>query len=147
MMSFSEFFTKPSTNLVLNTFLFCIEFVTDMSAIPFTFFIMWELELIPIYLLLSLCVGGREGKKHLYLATKFILYTEESSIFLLLGVLGIDLYGSNEPILNFETLANQLYLVALEIILYIGFYYYFCYQINNYPTTYMVTKQPWRSTL
>ena len=90
---------------------------------------------------------GREGKKHLYLATKFILYTEKGSIFLLLRVLGIALYGSNEPILNFETLANQLYPVALEIILYIGFYYYFCCQINNYPITYMVTKQPWRSTL
>ncbi|CBI36626.3 unnamed protein product, partial [Vitis vinifera] len=143
MMSFYEFFTKTSTNLVLNTFLFYIEFVSDMSAIPFTFFIMWELELILVCRLLSL----REGKKDLYLATKFILYTEKGSIFLLLRVLGIDLYGSNEPILDFETLANQLYPVALEMILYIGFYYYFCCQINNYPITYMVTKQPWRSTL
>ncbi|KAI3873743.1 hypothetical protein MKX03_009828 [Papaver bracteatum] len=59
------------------------------------FFIMWELELIP-----------------------FILYTAGGSIFLLMGVLGMGLYASNEPTLNFETLANQSYPVALEIIFY-----------------------------
>nr|AWI72190.1 NADH dehydrogenase subunit 4 [Laxoplumeria baehniana] len=82
------------------------------------FFIMWELELIPVYLLLSMW----GGKKRLYSATKFILYTAGGSIFLLMGVLGIGLYGSNEPTLNFETSANQSYPVALEIIFYIGFF-------------------------
>nr|YP_009485271.1 NdhD [Euryale ferox]AUD56617.1 NdhD [Euryale ferox]QNS25763.1 NADH dehydrogenase subunit 4 [Euryale ferox]UUL96773.1 NADH-plastoquinone oxidoreductase subunit 4 [Euryale ferox] len=81
------------------------------------FFIMWELELIPVYLLLSMW----GGKKRLYSATKFILYTAGGSIFLLMGVLGMGLYGSNEPTLNFETLANQSYPVALEIIFYLGF--------------------------
>nr|QHN54407.1 NADH dehydrogenase subunit 4 [Calla palustris] len=81
------------------------------------FFIMWEFELIPVYLLLSMW----GGKKRLYSATKFILYTAGGSIFLLIGVLGMGLYGSNEPTLNFETLANQSYPVALEIILYFGF--------------------------
>ena len=38
-----------------------------------------------------------------------------------MGVLGIGLYGSNEPTLNFETSANQSYPMALEIIFYIGF--------------------------
>nr|YP_009570745.1 NADH-plastoquinone oxidoreductase subunit 4 [Frankenia pulverulenta]QBC67692.1 NADH-plastoquinone oxidoreductase subunit 4 [Frankenia pulverulenta] len=83
----------------------------------FLFFLMWELELIPVYLLLSMW-GGR---KRLYSATKFILYTAGGSIFLLMGVLGIGLYGSNEPTLAFETLTNQSYPVALEIIFYIGF--------------------------
>nr|YP_010235382.1 NADH dehydrogenase subunit 4 [Reynoutria japonica]QTC32035.1 NADH dehydrogenase subunit 4 [Reynoutria japonica]UZP13816.1 NADH-plastoquinone oxidoreductase subunit 4 [Reynoutria japonica] len=81
------------------------------------FFLMWELELIPVYLLLS--IWG--GKRRLYSATKFILYTAGGSVFLLMGVLGIGLYGSNEPTLNFETLANQSYPVGLEIIFYIGF--------------------------
>lgn len=81
------------------------------------FFLMWELELIPVYLLLS--IWG--GKKRLYSATKFILYTAAGSVFLLVGVLGIGLYGSNEPTLNFETLGNQSYPVALEILFYIGF--------------------------
>ncbi|CAN6453976.1 unnamed protein product [Victoria cruziana] len=81
------------------------------------FFIMWELELILVYLLLSMW----GGKKCMYSATKFILYTTRGSIFLLMGVLGMGLYGSNEPTLNFETLANQSYPVALEIIFYFGF--------------------------
>nr|YP_009516928.1 NADH dehydrogenase subunit 4 [Cabomba aquatica]AYE67951.1 NADH dehydrogenase subunit 4 [Cabomba aquatica] len=81
------------------------------------FFIMWELELIPVYLLISMW----GGKKRLYSATKFILYTAGGSIFLLIGVLGMGLYGSTEPRLNFETLANQTYPVALEIIFYFGF--------------------------
>ncbi|KAF3784489.1 NAD(P)H-quinone oxidoreductase chain 4 [Nymphaea thermarum] len=46
---------------------------------------MWGLELIHVYLLLSMW----GGKKHLYSATKFILYIAESSIFLLMGVLGL----------------------------------------------------------
>nr|YP_010628363.1 NADH dehydrogenase subunit 4 [Begonia convolvulacea]WBN95269.1 NADH dehydrogenase subunit 4 [Begonia convolvulacea] len=81
------------------------------------FFLMWEFELIPVYLLISMW----GGKKRLYSATKFILYTAGSSIFLLMGVLGIGLYGFNEPTFNFETSANQSYPVALEIIVYIGF--------------------------
>ena len=40
------------------------------------FFIMWEFELIPVYLLLSMW----GGKKRLYSATKFILYTAGSSV-------------------------------------------------------------------
>lgn len=81
------------------------------------FFLMWELELIPVYLLLSMW----GGKKRLYSATKLILYTAGGSIFLLMGVLGIGLYGSNEPTFNFETSANQSYPIALEILFYIGF--------------------------
>uniref|UniRef100_UPI0030DF66B8 NADH-plastoquinone oxidoreductase subunit 4 n=1 Tax=Myosurus apetalus TaxID=2071495 RepID=UPI0030DF66B8 len=81
------------------------------------FFIMWEFELIPVYLLLSMW----GGKKRLYSATKFILYTAGGSIFLLMGVLGMGLYGSNEPTLNLETSANQSYPMALEILFYFGF--------------------------
>nr|YP_010385668.1 NADH dehydrogenase subunit D [Krameria erecta]UPN63363.1 NADH dehydrogenase subunit D [Krameria erecta] len=93
------------------------------------FFIMWELELIPVYLLLSMW----GGKKRLYSATKFILYTAGSSVFLLIGVLGIGLYSSNEPILNFETSANQSYPIALEIIFYIGFFIAFAVKLPIIP--------------
>nr|QOL12352.1 NADH dehydrogenase subunit 4 [Campanula takesimana] len=82
------------------------------------FFIMWELELIPIYLLLS--IWG--GKKRMYSATKFILYTAGGSVFLLMGVLGLGLYGLNEPTLDFERLINQPYPMSLEILFYSGFF-------------------------
>uniref|UniRef100_A0A1Y3BU52 Putative NADH:quinone oxidoreductase/Mrp antiporter, membrane subunit n=1 Tax=Helianthus annuus TaxID=4232 RepID=A0A1Y3BU52_HELAN len=90
---------------------------------------MWELELIPVYLLLSMW----GGKKRLYSATKFILYTAGGSIFLLMGVLGVGLYGSNEPTLNFETSVNQSYPVALEIIFYIGFLIAFAVKLPILP--------------
>ncbi|KAL5646853.1 hypothetical protein ACJX0J_001544 [Zea mays] len=76
------------------------------------FFIMWELELIPVYLLLSMW----GGKRRLYSATKFILYTAGGSIFFLIGVLGMGLYGSNEPGLDLERLINQSYPTTLEIL-------------------------------
>nr|YP_009651708.1 NADH-plastoquinone oxidoreductase subunit 4 [Dillenia indica]YP_010360790.1 NADH-plastoquinone oxidoreductase subunit 4 [Dillenia turbinata]QCY72313.1 NADH-plastoquinone oxidoreductase subunit 4 [Dillenia indica]UNQ85750.1 NADH-plastoquinone oxidoreductase subunit 4 [Dillenia turbinata] len=93
------------------------------------FFIMWEFELIPVYLLLSMW----GGKKRLYSATKFILYTAGGSVFLLMGVLGISLYGFNEPIFYFETSANQSYPLALEILFYIGFLIAFAVKLPIIP--------------
>nr|YP_010403622.1 NADH-plastoquinone oxidoreductase subunit 4 [Odontochilus yakushimensis]UQW83398.1 NADH-plastoquinone oxidoreductase subunit 4 [Odontochilus yakushimensis] len=81
------------------------------------FFIMWELELIPVYLLLSMW----GVKNRLYSATKFILCTAGGSIFLLIGVLGMGFYGSNEPTLDLEKLANKSYPATLEIIFYFSF--------------------------
>nr|YP_010383569.1 NADH-plastoquinone oxidoreductase subunit 4 [Cleidiocarpon cavaleriei]UEQ13147.1 NADH-plastoquinone oxidoreductase subunit 4 [Cleidiocarpon cavaleriei] len=107
------------------------------------FFIMWELELIPVYLLLSMW----GGKKRLYSATKFILYTAGGSVFLLMGALGIALYGSNGPRFHFETSANQSYPVVLEIFFLYWIFYCFCCQITDYTLTYMVTGHPWGSTL
>ncbi|TYI89761.1 hypothetical protein E1A91_D03G077000v1 [Gossypium mustelinum] len=60
-------------------------------------------------------------EKRLYSTTKFILYTVRGFNFLLIGVLGLGLDDSNEPTLNFKTLVNQSFLVALEIIFYIGY--------------------------
>nr|YP_009250955.1 NADH dehydrogenase subunit 4 [Geranium incanum]AMY95966.1 NADH dehydrogenase subunit 4 [Geranium incanum] len=93
------------------------------------FFIMWELELIPVYLLLSLW----GGKKRLYSATKFVLYTAGSSLFLLIGVLSIGLFGSNEPTFHFEISAHQSYPAALEIIFYIGFLIAFAVKLPIIP--------------
>nr|YP_010024947.1 NADH-plastoquinone oxidoreductase subunit D [Colobanthus lycopodioides]QOQ35246.1 NADH-plastoquinone oxidoreductase subunit D [Colobanthus lycopodioides] len=93
------------------------------------FFVMWEFELIPVYLLLSMW----GGKKRLYAATKFILYTAGGSIFLLMGVLGVGLYGSPEPTLNLETLVNHPYPLALEIIFYIGFLIAFAVKLPIIP--------------
>lgn len=72
-----------------------------------------------------------EGKKRLYSATKFILYTAGGFIFL--GALGVGLYGSNEPTFNFETLVNKSYPLALEIIFYIGFFIAFAVKFPIIP--------------
>ena len=45
--------------------------LAKVLPITFAFFLAWELELVPVYLLIA--IWG--GKKKLYAATKFILYT------------------------------------------------------------------------
>lgn len=81
------------------------------------FFVMWELELIPIYLLI--CLWG--GKRRLYAATKFILYTAGGSIFLFVALMTASLYPNSIPVLDMQILTQQEYPIGLEILIYIGF--------------------------
>nr|YP_009690707.1 NADH-plastoquinone oxidoreductase subunit 4 [Lomariopsis japurensis]QEG57487.1 NADH-plastoquinone oxidoreductase subunit 4 [Lomariopsis japurensis] len=81
------------------------------------FFVMWELELIPVYLLLSLW----GGKRRLYSATKFVSYTASGSIFLLVAALTTSFYGNEVPSFNIEALMTKSYPISLEIALYLGF--------------------------
>ncbi|CBI25208.3 unnamed protein product, partial [Vitis vinifera] len=75
----------------------------------------YSIIIIPMKLvILSVHVGvrinsGLSTSIRLYSATKFILYIVGGSIFLLPGVLGIGLYGSNEPTLNFDTYNSEEY--------------------------------------
>jgi NAD(P)H-quinone oxidoreductase subunit 4 len=57
------------------------------------FFLAWELELLPVYLLLA--IWG--AKKRQYAATKFILYTAGGSVFILLAALAMAFYGGGPP--------------------------------------------------
>ena len=81
------------------------------------FFFMWELELLPVYLLLI--VWG--GKRRLYAATKFILYTAGSSIFILIGALIIAFYKSNSSTFDFQILMSKTYPLELEVVIYLSF--------------------------
>jgi NAD(P)H-quinone oxidoreductase subunit 4 len=78
-------------------------------------FIMWELELIPIYLLVS--IWG--GPSRQYSATKFLLYTATASVFILVAALGMGLYGGNITF-DMAELGLKHYPLALEIPLYAG---------------------------
>jgi NAD(P)H-quinone oxidoreductase subunit 4 len=49
------------------------------------FFIFYELELIPLYLLIAIWGGARRG----YAATKFLIYTALSGALILGGFLGL----------------------------------------------------------
>ena len=81
------------------------------------FFFMWELELVPIYLLLI--IWG--GKRRLYAATKFILYTAGSSIFILIGALIMGFYESGVPTFDFKMLIDKTYPIELEVLIYLSF--------------------------
>ncbi len=80
------------------------------------FFLTWELELIPVYLLLA--IWG--GKNRQYAATKFIIYTAGSSIFILLAALAMGFYGTGIPNFEFSHLANQGFSQNFQIICYVG---------------------------
>nr|QYB22065.1 NADH-plastoquinone oxidoreductase subunit 4 [Phyllocladus trichomanoides]BBF91079.1 NADH-plastoquinone oxidoreductase subunit 4 [Phyllocladus aspleniifolius] len=93
------------------------------------FFLMWELELIPVYLLLSMW----GGKRRLYSATKFLLYTSGGSIFILMGALSMGLYGSDGPTFDLEILANRCYPITLEIVFYLGFFIAYAIKLPIFP--------------
>jgi NAD(P)H-quinone oxidoreductase subunit 4 len=80
------------------------------------FFLFWELELIPVYLLLS--IWG--GKKRLYAATKFILYTAGGSLFILVAALAMAFYGDTVTF-DMVALAEKVYPQRLQLLLYSAF--------------------------
>lgn len=80
------------------------------------FFLMWELELIPVYLLLS--IWG--GKKRLYAATKFILYTAGGSLFILVAALAMAFYGDTVTF-DMRSLMEKDFPLQFQLLVYAAF--------------------------
>ena len=80
------------------------------------FFLVWELELVPVYLILS--IWG--GTKRLYAATKFILYTAGGSLFILIAALTMAFYGDTVTF-EMSAIAAKDYAFNLQLLLYSGF--------------------------
>lgn len=79
------------------------------------FFLVWELELVPVYLILS--IWG--GKRRLYAATKFILYTAGGSLFILIAALTMAFYGDTATF-DMSAIAAKNFPVNLQLLLYAG---------------------------
>jgi len=92
------------------------------------FFLVWELELVPVYLILS--IWG--GKKRLYAATKFILYTAGGSLFILVGALTMAFYGDTVTF-NMSAIAAKDYTFNLQLFLYGGFLIAFGVKLPIFP--------------
>lgn len=107
---------KPRLYYALMLLLYCAQIGVFASKDLLLFFIFWELELVPVYLLIA--IWG--GKKRRYAATKFILYTALASIFILVAGLSLALYGDN---LTFDMtqLGLKDYPLGLECLAYLGF--------------------------
>ncbi len=93
------------------------------------FFIMWEVELIPVYLLI--CIWG--GQKRRYAATKFILYTAAASIFILVAALAMGLYGGDNITFDIAALGMKDYPLSLELLLYAGLLIAFGVKLAVFP--------------
>lgn len=92
------------------------------------FFLVWELELVPVYLILS--IWG--GKKRLYAATKFILYTAISSLFILVAGLTMAFYGDHVTF-DMQAIAAKQYPFNLELLLYGGFFIAYAVKLPIFP--------------
>ncbi|MBD0386550.1 MAG: NAD(P)H-quinone oxidoreductase subunit 4 [Nostoc sp. C3-bin3] len=93
------------------------------------FFIMWEVELIPVYLLV--CIWG--GQRRRYAATKFLLYTAAASIFILVAALAMGLYGGGDMTFDITALAKKEYPIGLQLLLYAGLLIAFGVKLAVFP--------------
>jgi NAD(P)H-quinone oxidoreductase subunit 4 len=76
------------------------------------FFLFYEIEIIPLYFLIAIWGGARRG----YAATKFLIYTAISGIFILASFLGtVWLTGANT--FDYETLRSQVLPLGSQVIL------------------------------
>ncbi len=92
------------------------------------FFLMWELELVPVYLLIA--TWG--GQRRLYAATKFILYTAIASIFILVAALAMAFYGDTVTF-DMQALGLKQYSVGFEIAMYAAFLIAFGVKLPIFP--------------
>ena len=92
------------------------------------FFLAWELELVPVYLLIA--IWG--GKRRLYAATKFILYTALASLLILISGLALAL-SANEFTLNLSELASQPHSGSFGLLCYLGFLIGFGVKLPIFP--------------
>ena len=101
----------------------------------FLFFLFWEIELIPMYFLISIWGTGRKE----YSAMKFILYTFAGSIFMLASILAIVYYHySQTGILTFDlgiytSLKDYSYPLIFSILAFFGFFAAFAVKLPIVP--------------
>ncbi len=77
------------------------------------FFIFYELELIPLYLLIAIWGGARRG----YAATKFLIYTATSGILILGSFLGVAWLGGANSFNYDPALAQSMTLLQQSLLL------------------------------
>lgn len=119
---------KPRLFYFLMLVLYAAQIGVFVAQDVLLLFIMWELELVPVYLLVS--IWG--GKKRRYAATKFLLYTAAASIFILVAALGMAFYGGNVTF-DMVELAMKDYPLALELPLYAGLLIAFGVKLAVFP--------------
>ncbi len=91
-------------------------------------FIMWEVELVPVYLLV--CIWG--GQRRRYAATKFLIYTAAASIFILVAGLAMAFYGDTITF-DLADLSLKNYPLGLELVLYAGLLVAFGVKLAIFP--------------
>lgn len=102
----------------------------------FLFFLFWELELIPMYLLISVWGGPRRE----YAAMKFVLYTLFGSVFMLAAILGLYFWMTTQipdkTTFDFAILSQAVAIglpVGAQILIFLGFFISFAIKLPMVP--------------
>ena len=101
------------------------------------FFIFYELELIPLYLLIAIWGGARRN----YAATKFLLYTATSGIFILAAFLGL-VWLTGASSFDYRVLAPGTLPLASQLILLTGLFIGFAIKIPIFSLPYLAPRCP-----
>ena len=119
---------KPRLFYCLMLMLYAAQIAVFVAQDILLLFIAWEVELIPVYLLVS--IWG--GKNRRYAATKFLLYTAAASIFILVAGLAMAFYGGNVTF-DMVELGLKNYPLGLELLLYAGLLVAFGVKLAIFP--------------
>jgi NAD(P)H-quinone oxidoreductase subunit 4 len=107
---------KPRLYYSLLLLIFSAQLGVFLAQDMMLFFIMWELELVPVYLLIS--IWG--GEKRQYAATKFIIYTATCSVFILVVAMALAFGGGGGFSFNLSELGAKEYSLPFQLICYLG---------------------------
>ena len=107
---------KPRLYYSLMLLIFSAQLGVFLAQDIMLFFIMWEIELVPVYLLISIW-GGQNRQ---YAATKFIIYTATCSVFILMVALALAFSRDGGFTFNLSELAAKEYSLPFQLICYLG---------------------------
>ncbi len=107
---------KPRLYYSLMLLIFSAQLGVFLAQDMMLFFIMWEIELVPVYLLISIW-GGQNRQ---YAATKFIIYTATCSVFILVVALALAFSLDGGFTFNLSELAAKEYSLPFQLTCYLG---------------------------
>ena len=119
---------KPRLFFALMLVMYSAQIGVFLTQDMLLFFLLWEIELVPVYLLIA--IWG--GPKRMYAATKFIIYTALSSIFILVAALALAFSG-NHLTFDITELGMKEYPLGLEVAAYLGFLIAFGVKLPIFP--------------
>lgn len=119
---------KPRLFFSLMLVMYSAQIAVFLAQDLLLFFMLWELELVPVYLLISIWGGAQR----FYAATKFILYTALGSIFILIAALALAFYGDTFTF-DITELGLKEYPIGLELLAYAGLLIAFGVKLPIFP--------------
>ncbi len=98
----------------------------------FLFYIFWELMLIPMYFL----IGVWGGKRRIYAALKFFLYTMAGSVLMLIAIIALYYYGKEATGVGSFDLLHLYGLnlpVKIQMYMFLAFFLAFAFKVPMFP--------------